>query len=379
MKNKAFPFFTFFFAFVFFSCEKKMLPIEESGTPVFYFKGEVDGTPVNLEAGNLDYYMNSSHYQDTTGVYVFKGNLKKDNCDSTCDYALTILINDEKTTQKGQTPDVSNALRIGEYLFNDKRLPPMYYKAVFNPVKNKIDTNNYHWKVITEGRDTMYSNFYSSKFILNANALYSVFLGYKSGTECDTLHKNIYKADTILQAVVSAERDLSSFSLVYTFSTTPKGSGPYKYLWDFGDGKPISTQAKPTHTFTPRGYGYYNVRLKLTDANNDTCISYYQINSNPDKTCDANFMADFSPIPNTKAYSAITIILTKPGGEVYTSKNTMQPKDSRFEVISVESYAANKNGEPTKRLRIKFNCVLKSGNKEIKITNGEAATAMSYK
>jgi PKD repeat protein len=42
------------------------------------------------------------------------------------------------------------------------------------------------------------------------------------------------------------------------------GTPPYMYKWDFGDGSPPSTEAKPTHTYTVSGV--YTVKLTVTDS-----------------------------------------------------------------------------------------------------------------
>lgn len=47
------------------------------------------------------------------------------------------------------------------------------------------------------------------------------------------------------------------------FTSVVSGSGPFKYLWDFGDGT-TSTDSNPNHTFTAVGCGSQNFSIKLT-------------------------------------------------------------------------------------------------------------------
>lgn len=362
------------------ACKKEPLPVEESGVPKFYFKGEVDNVNVNLEAGNNNYFMNTSHYQDTTGVHVFSGKLSKDNCDSTCDYSITILLNDTKVSKPNESIDLKNALRTGEYLFNDENLEPLYYKVLLNPVSEYNASENFTWRLINANGEYIISEKYHSEFYLNANEIYKIKLSYKSSTECDTSLTNIFKANSAFQTTINASRDNSGFQYAYNFKAVTNSTNISKYEWSFGDNSGTSSLASPNHSFQPKAYGFYVVKLKLTDVKGDTCISYYQINANPDKNCHANFVADFIKVPNYRGYSAVTVIVTKPGGEVYSTRNTIQPKTSFFEVLSVSDYDSNSKGEPTKQLKIKLNCLVKSKNSNtLDIKNAEAVFAVSYK
>ena len=57
------------------------------------------------------------------------------------------------------------------------------------------------------------------------------------------------------------------------------GVGPFKHVWDFGDGSPVSVQSDPVHAY--KKTGTYNLNLKMTDANgcSDTVsqfVRYYK-------------------------------------------------------------------------------------------------------
>lgn len=42
------------------------------------------------------------------------------------------------------------------------------------------------------------------------------------------------------------------------------GTPPYTYVWDFGDGSPLSTEAHPTHPYS--GIGTYTITCTVVDA-----------------------------------------------------------------------------------------------------------------
>ncbi|TDO73681.1 PKD domain-containing protein [Flavobacterium chryseum] len=56
-----------------------------------------------------------------------------------------------------------------------------------------------------------------------------------------------------------------------TFTPIIGGVGPFKYVWNFGDGTPNSTETSPSHSYTALGCGFqnFNVTLTVTDANGE--------------------------------------------------------------------------------------------------------------
>ena len=62
----------------------------------------------------------------------------------------------------------------------------------------------------------------------------------------------------------------STSAYTYAFQAIPDGTGPYTYLWDFGDGQ-TSTQANPVHSY--QNAGTYKVSLVVTYSN---CIDSFE-------------------------------------------------------------------------------------------------------
>ncbi|AXY77668.1 hypothetical protein D3H65_28420 [Paraflavitalea soli] len=88
--------------------------------------------------------------------------------------------------------------------------------------------------------------------------------------------------------------------------TPPTGCAPYDayfnntslgghdYLWDFGDGSPLSTEMSPTHRYD--NIGTYNIRLIVVDSN----------------TCNKRDTLDFSITVNTKPTAAFSVTPVPP-------------------------------------------------------------------
>lgn len=356
------------------SCKKNELPKSEetSSAPVFYFKCDVNGVPVSVQAGENGYYMNSSRFLDPNGLYVYKGEIRQKSCAGDCGYGLTVLINDYKFADTdSSSSNVESGLYTGAYAFTNGGSDPLAYNVTFEPAAH---SDEYNWQ-FSHGLTPAPNQQFASR-TLDAGKTYSVTLTGNDFNGCSATHTNVYKIGRHVQANVSAVQ-LSSGK--QRFSAVPAGgTGPYTYLWEFNDNStiPTSTEAAPEHGFSAQTLPY-TVKLTLVDALNDTCISYYQVNTSA--ACDANFKASFKAVKNAKALSAITIQVTDKNGVVYSSNELSQSSGSGFEILSVEEYKQNERNEPTKKIKIKFNCTLSSDLGPITINNGEAVIAVSYK
>lgn len=350
------------------ACKKRELPVvEESGSPVFYVKGELDGVPLVLEAGVNNYFMKSSYYLNENNIYVYKGELKKDNCTSNCGFGLSILINDYKfSNSNNSTLNIDTAITPNAYPFSIGSSAPLYYQGTFSPL-NASTTTNYQWN-FSDG--TIVNGAEVTK-LFDIGKHYSVSLLTKDARGCSASHTNVFEIGNSCQTYITAFKQASS---TFLFMANGGNNSPYSYFWDFGDGN-TSQEASPSHTYSSLKGN--TVKLKLIDSKNDTCISTYQLPAAGN--CEANYKSSFNVVPNAKALSTCTILFTDQNGVVYSSNDLQQSVENSFEVVSVEDYKANEKGEPTKKVKIRFSCNVKNGTSTFRITNGEAVIALSYK
>lgn len=369
--KKTVPYIALIVTLLFVGCKKNNLPPTDSAEPVFYIKGDINGVPVSLQAGVNNYFMYASHYQDGNNVYVYKGELKQSVCNGSCNYGITILINDSKVSQPNALMHPDSGLYKGKYQFNDGTLEPVAYTGMFTPLTSNANTT-YTWTY----SDGLIQNTPQGGRTFNANKTYSVCLTLNNNG-CVQSHTNEFRVGSTLQTNVSAMCNWSVTPTTYSFySYSPTG---LSYQWNFGDSSPVSSAINPIHVY-PNTNKYYTARLRLTNSSNDTCYSYYQVPvsiGNP--VCHANYNSSFSPVANTKALSAISFLVTDPSGKLYSSQGINQSTGSSVEIISVEDYKNNEQNERTKKVKIRFSCDVKNGIDSLKITNGEAVIAVSYK
>lgn len=366
-------------ALVFASCRKpKALPEKEKTEPVFYIDCNVQGAQLHLEAGTNDYYMNSSYYEDSNHVYVFKGDLKQNNCGN-CGYSIAFLIRDSEATPAGSTMNINRAVRPGYYLMSDKYEYSNFQKVSFKPLKS--EAGECKWSFYEGTNSPLFVSSYTvPPMAFEVGKTYSVVLEYADAVGiCSSTHTNVFTAGTPLQARIGCKRDstvLDKFQ--YLFTSTITGADNYTCEWNMGDGGPGMTGKSGQYRF--ESIGTYITQLKVTDNKTGaTCTSYYQMNVTDGKMCHANFSTIFEPLEYTLHPLRVTILLTDPSGKVYTSELSTQANDSNFEIVSVDEYQLNENHQKTKRVKIRFNCLIKDGNSVLKISDAEAVIAVAYK
>jgi hypothetical protein len=359
-------------------CRKRELPQDIAGEPVFYASCNVEGKPVKIVAGSDNYEMVASCYKDTNSLYVYRADLRQKNC-APCGYGITVLFNDVSVTNAARNAD--SALKRGTYLFTDHNLNPVMNRSVFTPDLPQVAGSSYQWTIHDGVNSDRIYNTYAVQTDLDVNRTYSVSLKYSENGGCSSVHDNYYAVGNPVQANITPVKDNSGSAITYTYSSINTGNAPFVYKWEFNDGSANGTSSLPVvvHSYPVKPSGYYLTKLTLTDSDSNKCVSYYHIPATLQGGCLANFNSSFQPVQNSLSLSRITVLVNLPDGKVYSSRDAIQPQDSRFEVESVEDYQANSNHEPTKKIRIRFNCVVNSGGTPIKITNGEAVIAVSHK
>jgi hypothetical protein len=362
--------YTLFTCMILYSCKKNELPKteEEAGTPVFYFKCNVNGVPMKIEAGINTYAMQASHFQDKNNLYVYESNLKQATCSSNCGYAMSVQINDVILRELNAPQEVNSALSIGTHPYNDGVWQPVFYKGLFRAEK---DDGDYLW---TFSSDNTTAQGREVEKIFQSKGSCSVKLDYDNigGLGAESLTKK-FKIGSPLQAYIISSFDAST--LKYKFTSSAEGDGfKYQYLWDFGT---YGQSSSPNPEFSFSTPIFNDPTLTLISSKNDTCFTRYQMRDT--SAPNANYTSTFTPFLNPKLAAAITVVFTDQNGVRYSSAELNQPVSSRFEIVSVEPYKNNEKNEPTKKVKIKFNCSFTSNNGPVNLTEGEAVIAVSYK
>ncbi len=356
------------------SCKKKEFPENSSSDPSFYVKAEINGTPVELNAGMLGYYMYSSHVQDSNGIYHFTAELKQQNCTSNCRNYLKFSVSDNKVCLPGESSNAANSIKPGEYLYANILTSAPSLQGVqvkFHSGFNKTALA-YNWDfgdgfISTDANPT---HTYTSEG--NYETCLLIDEGVNASSICNT--SKISAGNACRTAVKVNYINGNTIS----FGNVSYGNGPFSYYWNFGDGN-YSTQSAPVHAYDSSGL--YTVKLKIKNTANDSAMHTYMVNTAQSLEAAPNFsVSAMTPIYNYQSlFSRIKITYIDENGIEYNSSNNSQTNLSSFKIESVENYKVNEHDHATKKLKIIFSCDLYNGSSVVKLKNGEAVIAVSYK
>ena len=355
------------------SCKKEIPAPPADTAPVFYFTGNVDAVAKAIYAGENDYYMYSNVYQDANSVNVFDSHLKIYDC-LNCSEDLQIIIKDYQTSSSSAPIIFANSISSGYYPYEVIGGASVAFNMNFI-IQNPPGGISYFWDFGDGTSQTTPVNTTSHQF--NRAGKYQM---------CVTVTYPSLATSTICNEVkVEMPDDNCRFNFSATagagtsvdFSPIPfAGTGPFTYLWNFGDGN-TSTTASPTHVYSVDGS--YTVSLQVTDANGSISTYYRHVNTAADLTLVANMnYNNGAAVANPLSLSNVTVNYTDADGLVWTSLDPMGHSNSHFKVAAVEDYDMNENGMPTKKVTIDFKCkVYNSGNTKI-ISQGSAVFAFAY-
>ncbi len=369
-------FFLFALVFICLMGCKKDYPVSSNETPVFYFNGTVNGTPVNVNAGVNNYFMYSSYAQDSNYVYNFLGELKQTNC-TDCRNKIKFQINNYTTSSLNGPVQIDTSLIPSYYSMHGAYSvlvgSATEYEVSFNQVGDSAAISGYTWDFgdgITETGSFNPTHLYTHPGYYNACLTITDSLGCSSSI-CKQIKVAVPDAECDISII-----DSSPSGNTFTFSSSGSGT-PNTCLWDFGDN---TTSGSSTVTHTYLNPGTYKVSLQTIDNGNCLSNTCKNVSTQGFTGCLANF--NFSVLtnqyPNPLSLSNVTITWTDNSGITYSSNTITQPNDSFFQIISVENYLNNENNQPTKKLHVKLKCTLTDGINTIQITDGDAVIAVSY-
>jgi PKD repeat protein len=297
--------------------------------------------------------------------------LKLTNC-SACTNRLQFQINDYKISALNAAAVIDSSVRAGFYSFQIPGSISTSYNVNFTSHPFIIDsTQNFAWNF----GDSAVSALANPSHIYSHQGIYNVCLTIAYGSGCTSSVCNKIKVGNVNTA---CHVNITGNTTIYPgdYTTLKALFNPYcantSYVWSNG-ATTASITVAPTVTTT-----YTLMACCSSTSYCDTSVVTVTVES-PTQSCISNFVfSDSTSISNLYSLSNVTVTWTDKMGAMYTSNNIAQPKDSYFQIISVEDHSNNELGQRTKKLHVKFKCKV-FGSANLQIDNGDAVIAVAYK
>ncbi len=353
------------------ACQKRKYPEEKVQLQQedIYATGYIDNEPFTLKIGTEGYYCYSSYKQSTDSVYVFKGDLRKYDCNP-CPLSLQVEFTDYRQRLIGASIPADSVLRPGSRSF----IPglPRVQKLKLMAHANK-EVSSFRWE-FSDGTSSQDSVLHHD-FGQPGPQMISLIVRTKGNCESRVENTVFVGGETDLFACTIAASTLQN-NLAQFASNLIGGKAPYRYTWNFGDGNTSNLPA-PGHNYLVGGS--YPVKLQVVDAENHVCESnFIYVTANDNSSCAANMSLAFAG--SRKAFlNGVKIQWTDRSNVVLRSDSIAQPAESYVEVLNSQAYAANERGESGRLLTLRFKVLLSGGNRKVWFKSENTTIAVSYK
>ena len=346
-----------FLVLLFGGCQELEEPILESNEPKFFLTGMLNGSPMNMEAGNDSLFMHTGFNLDSVEVHEFSGCLGNLAClpGTPCPNSVSIFLRDSERGTKG-TSHIYTTLVPGELPFKAPAdSVTTGYRVSFTDESHvNTGTLSYFWD-FGDGNTSMLPtpvHVYSQNSAPGVTACLTVtntVSGYTS-TRCNYIP---------LPENCKADYSYSfSGSNLTALNASESGVAPYTFLWDFGSGfLPLSGQTLPDFSQIDS----QRVCLKVIDALNCEavmCRTMLVQPGNVDAAANFSWNVSRERTLDLLALGQVTLVYTDETGKEWRSDAFEQSGGAFFKVIEVETYQPNHLGEATMAFTLETNCKL---------------------
>ncbi len=350
---------------------RKDLPVApvSTATPVFYFNGTIQGQHQSIQAGINNYYMFSSFVLDSPSVTSYTGYLKNRSCSiGNCPGSIRITI---RNAVQRNFAIADTALYNGYY--------PYAAGGNGGAVANNVQFSdtivngvalNYHWSFGDGGTSTLHN----PNHTFAQPGIYPVTLNITDTTGSVCTITNNWPIGPCGNAFVARFRAVTTGDTC-VITDMSQGVHPINYLWNYGDG---TTSAGPPTGHSYPTNGVYKITATETDATGYSAIFNYNVACAPTRHSAINYTISSSPVANMNNLGTIIVEWTDANGIDYSTSNITQPSGSSFQILSVDNYQFNENGQATQKIHAKISCLLSSGSSNVTITDGDVVFAIAH-
>lgn len=334
-------------------CAEQPLPVSQEGEAEFFARGQLDGQRLELVAGEEQYFMATDFSYQAPGLYVLQGTLGPKDCPD-CPGSLTIRLRDHRLRPEGSAFSIDTALARSAFAYYQEGgvAEDGVTRVSF---ENESEGGEYRWTFgdgsTHVGRNPVHD--YIDSTLLTP----TVCLEATDSTGCTTTICN----DILLEetdCAVDFTHELLPGSSYVTFRAEVRGTPPFRYRWNFGDGFGASL-GNPGYFYAQPGL--YTVCLTVTDGTGCQRTICKNIAADP-SFCEHNYSYEVqrTAVVDTLQFSRVEVEWIDEAGEVFRSSLGPQSSQAFCQLRGQTVYQPNEQGQATRQLQLRLNCDLYS-------------------
>ncbi len=352
-------------------CKKEDVPTTD-GTPVFSIRADFDGSQVDIQAGNEQFYLYSDYRIDDCEQIVLVSRLAKDNsCTTQCAEEWLIEIADSNLLIGSFAPEL--VLATNAYPYANSQLD-QDFRVAFESLAEGSTPLTYSW-TFGDGSDSSEPdpvhiyNEPSGAFIVEHSITDQ--RNCSQSVSRQIVRKDQSQPECLADFLVQAD----SFGLQLTASAS-LGQPPFDYSWS--DGSTGSVLQTSWDSLTTGEYC-----LTITDSQLCRSVICKTIDRNPvtlePEYCAANFTFLGNLIANARCFTGAVIQYTDEEGKIYRSDWGDQWPESRFEISQVASFEPNEQGKPVMKFQLRGAALLYDAfGQAAELSNIEAVLGVAH-
>lgn len=379
----------FILALVFTNCERNILvlPDGSSNNPVFRLEMDLDNSPISIIAGENDIYNHTAFTADSDEVLSFHGSLAKADCSSSCAGSFNLkLRNFEVGVSKF---DVSRSISAKSYPYKYSAAPTTDAIELHMDISTQASKPQITWNL---NNRSITQQSLSDVHVINLVDEREVFAALNIVDEATGLRSFVDKEielDSDITGVSSRialrqiEGDSVEFSIIHTLSDGFEPLAATLWAIEDLDGRNPKLITDQTGKITLRigeGKSISNATSFLSDNDGTRTGAGVEVKYDPVRGLiyhDANFDYLVEKIitgGSDLALQSFEFNFIDENGISFSSAKGEQNDISTFDIIQVEPYLDDAEGQKTVKLTCSFSCRIYDDTGSFKQVNNAIAT-----
>lgn len=359
---------------------RKEFPQPEPAEPVFWIEAEMDGTPLAIQAGVDDYYLDADYRIDSFGVKEYLASFRPVNCES-CREELRIVIRDKEISSDVNTPTVVSTTFQAESLpYRGQVFETDSLTFAFKASSSGSPPFTYNWDFGEPETSSFANDQAEPVHSYSQSGLYEVSVQIKDANGCIDISRHQVRAGKFFHhCQIGFDYEWhGNNSVAFRVGAGAQVANYQEVYWNFGDGHSNSQEFSPLHTYDHPGI--YEVKMVLLKADGTVCCDIQNIFTEDGASC-ASFI-EYEPVLTDPFTGSVYIEWVDEDGELYTTDGIAgQGPEHHFEIVSVGPDWTDIDDQKAIQLSAEFACRLykqSDPGEYLEVRMGKTEFAVAY-